>query len=146
MPEENTITFSVQLDTVCFTQKPKRDDIRSMKSRIAAQPETVCTPEQFAEAVLQGRTYNPGILQGGAKAENWTKQQLFCLDIDNKEAVNFPEKLLTVEHALARCRENNLPPFLIYSTFSSTQELSKFRICYTSPVDSWARQVVTSLQ
>lgn len=130
MPEENTITFPVQLDTVCFTEKPKRDDIRSMKSRLAAQPETVCTPEQLAEVVLQGRTYNPGILQGGAKAENWTKQQLFCLDIDNKEAENFPEKLLTVEQALERCRENHILPFLIYSTFSSTPEIPKYRLCF----------------
>lgn len=128
--EENTITFSVQLDTVCFTKKPARDDIRSMKPRLATQQETQCTPEQFAEAVLQGKAYNPGILQGGAKAENWTKQQLYCLDIDNKEAENFPEKLLTPEQALERCRENNILPFLIYSTFSSTPELPKFRICF----------------
>lgn len=131
MPEENTITFPVQLDTVCFTKKPKGQSvIGGIKNRTAAQPETVCTPEQLAEAVLQGRAYSPGILQGGAKAENWTKQQLFCLDIDNKEAVNFPEKLLTPDQALARCLENNLPPFLIYSTFSSTPELPKYRFCF----------------
>lgn len=135
MPEENTITFPVQIDTVCFSQKPKgKEVIGGIKNRTAAQPETVCTPEQLAEAVLQGRAYSPGILQGGAKAENWTKQQLFCLDIDNKEAANFPEKLLTPEQALARCRENNLPPFLIYSTFSSTQELPKFRICFCADI------------
>lgn len=128
--EENTIMFPVQLDTVCFTQKPAREDIRSLKPRLASIQPVHCTPEQFKKAVLQGKTYNPGILQGGAKAENWISQQMFCLDIDNKEAENFPEKLLTVEQVLDRCLENNVPPFLIYSTFSSTQKLPKFRICF----------------
>ncbi len=123
------LTFPVQIDTVCFSKKPAREEIGSLKPRLAAQPETVCTPESFTEAVLQGRAYNPGILHGGARAENWTKQQLFCLDIDNKDAENFPEKLLTPEQALQRCRENDLVPFLIYSTFSSTPQLPKFRIC-----------------
>lgn len=129
--EESTITFSVQIDTKCWTEKPRgREVIGGIKYSVAKQSETQCTPEQLAKAVTQGRTFSPGILQGGAKAENWTKQQLYCLDIDNKEAKDFPEKLLTIDQALARCRDNGVPPFLIYSTFSSTPELPKFRICF----------------
>lgn len=126
MDTKNIIHFPVQIDTVCFNQKPKHQDICSLKPRLAAQNITQCTPEQFAEAILQGRTYNPGILQGGAKAENWIEQQLFCVDVDN----NSDSSYLTVEDALKRCDEWELMPFLIYATFSHTEEKPKFRVCF----------------
>lgn len=79
---ENPTTFSVMLDTVPFQQKPERTDISALKTRFSMAVPTIRTPEQFAEAMVHGQTCTPAILQGGAKAENWVRQQLFCIDIE----------------------------------------------------------------
>lgn len=127
---ENSITFPVLLDTVSFRRKPQRTDISSLKTRFTTAAPTLCTPKQFAEAMAHGQTCTPAVLQGGAKAENWVRQQLFCIDIDNKTA-----PFLTVKAALERCHTWGIPPFLIYATFSHTEETPKYRICFLCDIE-----------
>lgn len=127
---ENPIIFSVLLDTVSFRRKPQRTDISSLKTRFATASPTSCTPKQFAEAMAHGQTCTPAVLQGGAKAENWARQQLFCIDIDNKTA-----PFLTVKAALERCHAWGISPFLIYATFSHTEKIPKYRICFLCDIE-----------
>lgn len=84
-----------------------------------------------------GKSFSPGILKGGKKAENWTQQQLFCLDIDNeeKDTPKGEPKVqrhdpVTVPEVLRRCKEWDIAPALIYETFSSSEQWQKFRIAF----------------
>lgn len=77
-------------------------------------------------------------MRGGAKAENWTAQQLFAVDIDNEDKSapkgekRRAEKPLTIEEVQRRCTEWSVYPVLIYETFSSSPEWLKFRIVFAA--------------
>lgn len=133
------MNFRVQIDTKSCRQKPSRRDVQAMKPRLAeAAPQSVDI-SKFAELLLEGHSFTPGILQGGSKAEHWTAQQLFCLDIDNEdkttakgEAKRPAKEQVTADEVLRRCAEWNIKPALIYETFSSTPEWQKFRVVFVA--------------
>lgn len=82
------------------------------------------------------RSWVPGVLVGGVKAENWQEQQVFAADVDGN---------LSVEDALRICERFNILPAFIYTTFSSVQN-NKYRIVWCLPektADIRIRQAVT---
>lgn len=133
-----SLTFQIQLDTARYRTKPKKA-VSEIKERLAASKPVTITAEEFRDAVCNGASFTPGILEGGAKAENWTAQQLFAVDIDNEDK-NVPkkaekrqaEKPLTLEEVERRCTEWDIYPILIYETFSSSEEWRKFRIVFAA--------------
>ena len=69
MPEENTITFSVQLDTVCFTEKPKgREVIGGIKNRTAAQPGNSLHTGTACRSCTTGKNLQPRYLTRRCKS------------------------------------------------------------------------------
>lgn len=64
----------------------------------------------------------PAVLNNGATNNCFVSQQVFMIDIDNKDDI------LTIDNALFLCR--NYKPFLIYSTFSHTKQIPKYRIAF----------------
>lgn len=130
------MTFTLQIDNKAYKQKPQPVDIAAIKPRIAAaKPESI-TLDELERRILSGITYTPGVLSGGSKAENWKYQQIFCIDIDNEDKkAPKGEKIksvnpLDVAEVLKRCKSWNIPPALIYETFSSSPEWLKFRIVF----------------
>ena len=127
----------MQLDTVHYKEKPK-SDISRIKPRTAKTEPLNISAEDFADAVCSGVSFAPGILRGGARAENWVSQQLFAVDIDNEDKTApkgtkcCAAQPLTVEEVQRRCSEWEISPFLIYETFSSSDEWQKFRIVFAS--------------
>ena len=131
------MNFTLQLDSVPYTAKPKGREIGALKTRLSEQPPTAFTLEDFAEKVTQGYSFTPAVLMGGSKAENWQYQQVFGIDIDNEDKTvkGTHDKTraagpLTVERVLDRCNEWRIKPALIYETFSSTPEWQKFRVLF----------------
>lgn len=130
------MTFRIQIDNVQFRNKPTGAEIGNLKHRLAAAAVTEMTVKQFAEAVTNGRSFSPAVLLGGAKAENWNSQQVFCIDVDNEDKTALKgekrkaDKPLTVDEVMHRCEEWDISPALIYETFSSTAEWQKFRIVF----------------
>ena len=133
------MNIALQIDTVSYTKKPKGAEIAAIKTRLCSSAPQTVTLQQLADKIVKGHSFTPAILAGGAKAENWKSQQLFCLDIDNedksisgkhdKQRASDP---LTVEQVIERCYSWNLRPTLIYETFSSAPEWQKFRIVFIS--------------
>lgn len=127
--------FTIQTDTVRFSRKPTGDDVALMKKRMASQTPKTIDIKQFADLVTSGYSYCSGVLKGGAGAENWTSQQLFCLDIDNEDKTTKhikqrAENPLTVPDILKRCNSAGVKPSLIYETFSSSPNWQRFRIAF----------------
>ncbi len=133
------MNFTLQIDSVPYTSKPKGAEIGTLKKRLSEQNPVTLTPEAFSEKVKQGYSFTPAVLIGGAKAENWQYQQIFGIDIDNEDKtvkgkhdkIKSPDPL-TVEQVIARCDQWGIRPALIYETFSSTPEWQKFRIIFIS--------------
>lgn len=131
--------ISLQLDTVSYSSKPKGSDIAAIKTRLCSSAPQTMTLQQLTKSIVNGCSFTPAVLVGGAKAENWKSQQLFCLDIDNedksisgKHDKQRASEPLTVKQVLERCSSWNLRPALIYETFSSTTDWQKFRIVFIS--------------
>lgn len=133
------LNFTLQLDSVPYSTKPKGRGIGALKIRLSEQPPTAFALEDFAEKVTQGYSFTPAVLMGGSKAENWQYQQVFGIDIDNEDKTvkgshdkTRAAEPLTVEQVLIRCNEWGIKPALIYETFSSTPEWQKFRVVFIS--------------
>ncbi|MBP1533693.1 MAG: DUF3987 domain-containing protein [Ruminococcus sp.] len=131
------MTFTIQLDRVHYADKPKKE-VSAIKNRLAETKPEQINAKDFAKEVCNGASFTPAILQGGAKAENWTAQQLFAVDIDNEDKTapksekRRAEKPLTIDEVKRRCTEWDVYPVLIYETFSSSVEWQKFRIVFAA--------------
>lgn len=145
--------ISLQLDSIPYTAKPKGAEIAGIKIRLCGYPPRMLTLQQFAESIVKGQSFTPAVLVGGAKAENWKSQQLFCLDIDNEDKTvtgkhdkQRSSEPLTVEAVLARCASWGFAPALIYETFSSSPDWQKFRIVFISETLISDRQAAEKIQ
>ncbi|MDE5620587.1 MAG: PriCT-2 domain-containing protein [Ruminococcus sp.] len=127
-PAQTEKTFNIGLDTVCFKDKPKGSQVGRIKSRLAKGVKPI-TLRDFIKAVKSGCTFVPAEVDGEQVSENWKSQQIFCVDIDNKTDPKSPDYMLP-EKALDICSTNNIKPFFLYHTFSSTKEVQKYRICF----------------
>ena len=132
------IEFSLQVDSVQFKGKPKGADVSKIKPRLAGIKPAKINIKQLSEAVTNGRSFSPAVLLGGAKADNWHNQQVFCIDIDNEDKTapkgekRQSSNPLTTEEVFKRCGKWNIKPALIYETFSSSDDWLKFRIVFVS--------------
>lgn len=145
--------ISLQLDSIPYTAKPKKAEIGKLKTRLCSCAPRTLTLQQFAESIIKGQSFNAAVLVGGAKAENWKSQQLFCLDIDNEDKTvtgkhdkQRSSEPLTVEAVLARCASWGFAPALIYETFSSSPDWQKFRIVFISETVISDRQTAEKIQ
>lgn len=120
--------FTICLDTVNFIDKPKGNQVGKIKQRLA-NGVTKITLVQFIESVKHGCTYVPAEVTGEQISDNWKSKQIFCVDIDNKTDPKSNDYMLP-KKALNICQANNIKPFFLYHTFSSTEELQKYRICF----------------
>lgn len=133
------MNFIVQLDSTQYKQKPN-GEAAVIRNRLAKTPEINISLSEFANVVaVCGQTFSPAVLSGGSNSNNWVKQQIFGIDIDNKNentstgGENQSPNILSVSDALQRCRIKGIEPALIYETFSSTNEQQKFRMVFVSP-------------
>jgi len=119
----------LHIDTVPYPQKPN-DSIATIKARLQRDtPPRNVTVDELATAIQGGYSFSPAVVIGGAKAENWKEQQLFCVDIDNDSE---DAAVLAPEQALEICRQNDVHPILYYFSFSHTEKKPKYRLCFAT--------------
>lgn len=137
------IQIPVFLDTQPFNHKPQGYEISAIRERQKKNPSAEHTMLEIYKALENGQTIVPSHLEGGISNENWKSQQLFFVDVDNKE------KVLHKEDILKRCKDNNITPCYIYHTFSSTEENPRYRVifCLDEPITSKTDQhkIITKL-
>ncbi|MBQ6267134.1 MAG: PriCT-2 domain-containing protein [Oscillospiraceae bacterium] len=135
--------YDIMLDGMIFPEKPTQEQAKAITTRFrTAQPQTV-TVEQLAQAIERGQTLICGVLQGGKKAENWQRQQLFAVDFDNtvtppkpqpKRRATPEEGALTPEDALQICSQFQIRPALAYWSFSDQHDApepwQRFRLIF----------------
>ena len=85
---------------------------------------TGLTANEITTIVQQpyGYTWSGGVFNGLVKNENWLSQNVIGIDFDNKESIIYPEDVIK------RLEKYSITPQIWYRTFSSTDELLKFRI------------------
>lgn len=101
-----------------FNEKPQGKQCGWVQKSLTQSDITI---ENLANALCQGASFKPGVLQGGMKADNWVQQQLFGLDFDNGTWIeDIYNKVLSLD----------LTPSFIYTTFSHSEKKHKFRMVF----------------
>ena len=102
---------------------------------------TGITVNEISTIVQQpyGYTWSGGVFNGPVLNNTWESQSVIGLDFDNKEAIVDPEEVIR------RLENYSITPQIWYHTFSSTDDLLKFRMMLLlddSIVDSNHHEVV----
>lgn len=139
------ITFN--LDDIGFTDKASAKRAMGNICNRTKSPNNIVTmePEELINEIERGKTFTPGELTG-TQAADWKSQQMIGADMDNTKKlldenrkpvkkngkqVTVPcDHIITPEEALEILHANNLDPYFMYHSFSSTPELPRFRIIF----------------
>lgn len=110
--------------TITFDISRKHNSKPTNVGAVSANLKTVkkVTIEEFAKAVTQpyGFSFTPAIFKDNKRSNrNWLQQSVFALDFDNG---------FTPEEAIAKLELYGLSANVIYTSFSDTPDLRKFRV------------------
>lgn len=120
--------IKLHIDTIGYKDKKLANkDFGLIRNRLQRDsPPVEVTIAELLEAIQQGKTISPAVMKG-TKAEDFVEQQVFMVDIDNK---NTDIPLLTVEEALSICKKNCLTLAFYYFSFSHTEKIPKYRLVF----------------
>ena len=119
------INLKLWIDEVEYKEKPSAQEAGAIRMRESQDKSFDYSLDEIEEAVNCGCTLVLAELKDGGKSDkDFVSQQIFGVDIDNKE------EIMTVEEAQNICKNNNLFPCLIYHTFSHTAALPKYRMLF----------------
>lgn len=112
------------------TKQDAKKNVRQISERIASLENTIELQELINEVGNNGRTFTPAIFDGNRDIRNFKEMQIFGLDLD--------EGNISCEEIIKRGKEFKIPVAFIYETFSSTEELKKYRVGFVHavPVDN----------
>lgn len=123
-------------DTHEHTEKPR--NIGAIKNRITEELSVRKYSIQEIQAnILKGKTMIPAGIKSDAK-NNFVSQQIFCMDFDNSEIIDNNKidyfvgnpKHISIEQIKVFCKENNIEPTFIYTTFRHSEQQHKYRLVY----------------
>lgn len=113
------LKIKCNLDKKEYENKASGSEIGAITKRLA-KGQTEIEIKDLAEGLSRGQTFKSS-LSSGTKETDWIEQQLFTLDFDEGT---------TIEKELDRCKELNILPCFIYTSFSHTEENHRFRIVF----------------
>lgn len=111
------IKVSVMLDNKEYERKPQGVEIAKILKRLQT---TEITLDELANKLSNGYSFRPAILYG-TKEKDWNNQIIFCLDFDDGTSI---------KTELEKCKELNILPAFIYTSFSHTEENNRFRMVF----------------
>ena len=140
-----TLEVRATVDPTVQTQKPE-DTIKFIQRNLKRQQGTI---QELAETTVlpYGNTWCPGVFSkdGVRSNEEWIEQQVFAIDIDNKDKKtkkNYPvdhTDFVSLDMILDTLQKVGILPSFIYTTFSEEYN-NKFRVVFTM------REVITDLR
>lgn len=123
----------VHLDSKQYTSKPSQVETGLISNRITDGKQQV-TIEQLAEALGNGHSVLPGIMNGSRSDNNFSSLQLLALDFDNTGEDKQPlphdhELFVSIEDIKEVFFVQNFASF-IYESFNSTASNPRFRVVF----------------
>ena len=112
-----------------YTDKPTRiSDKEAGIIKCNLKPKAM-TIADLADNCIHGTSFCPGVLvkdqhdktKNGMNDASWVQQQLFALDIDH---------IMTIPQFIDRCKELELTPCFMYTSFSHSDKEDKFRVVF----------------
>lgn len=120
---DNVREFEVlaQVDTESYAVKPSGYEFGTINNRISMQPFKKYTVDELISLIVNGRTVSPS---GVKKNEQWKGQQMIMLDFD----IDYVG--ITRDDVIEYAKEIGLEPTFSYYTYSSTDDMPRFRFIY----------------
>lgn len=120
------MNIKCMIDKVYYKEKPHGKEIGSIQNRLRAIDITI---EDLAKELIEGASFRPSLLLS-KKENDWSSQQIFALDFDEDT---------TIDEELSRCKELNILPVFVYTSFSHTEEEHKFRLVFAvdEVIEEW---------
>lgn len=127
------------------TVKPTPKEVKYYIRTACSKPRHIAMKE-LLNMVGHGATFEPCAINGKGQVDEETRRdnfisgQLLVLDFDNKDKGKeqpFPvDKRISMDEAIAKAKEKNLPVYAAYHTFSHSETLEKFRLIFVldSPI------------
>ncbi|ABO50648.1 hypothetical protein Dred_2131 [Desulforamulus reducens MI-1] len=137
------------IDTVSYKSKPQNGG--AVTNRMTLDTAKEYSIEEIKDSILKGKTIRPSYC--GSREEQWKSQQMFMIDIDNeanlsddiilndyvklvegkKNKVRFlvgSEQHRSYNDIINYCKEINLIPNFVYTSFNHKEEQHKMRLVY----------------
>ena len=119
---ESDDEVEVLLDEVEHTSKPQGKEAGRITKALPKNRVKVSIP-QFASFIERGCSFKASVLTSTTK-DSFVSSNIVALDVDNKESYT------TIDEFMKLTGEAQLKPFMLYETFSSTDEHQRFRVLY----------------
>ena len=126
--EVKPMTHTVLLDGKEFRNKPNGLAVGSIQKRLP-NSKTEVTIKELGEAVIKGRTFKPAYLTGTTQ-ETFVSASLIAVDIDNKGEELEQYGYVSIDDFLEQAKSSNIKPALVYTTFSHTEAVHKYRAIF----------------
>ena len=126
--EGDVLKHDIMLDTVAFDKKPAGKEIGSIQNRLEKHTSNVSI-EELAVAVSNGQTFKPCLMNGKTN-NDFVSSSLIVLDIDNKGKEYEEYGYKSLQDFLKDAQKSNYKPALVYTTFSHTEKLHKYRAVF----------------
>lgn len=122
----------VGIDSERFVSKPGRDATGRVSARLADAAHELHSADELARAISAGRAFLPSCHKGKRSPENWTAQQIFCIDVDNDaETLRACGRALPYFKAVGRAFCYGLPLLISYLSFSATESADRYRLIFS---------------
>lgn len=109
------------MDAAPHDAKPTKAEVGAISRRIEGCPFKAWKVADLAAALSNGCTVLPADCDGTRRLQNWKRQQLWFIDVDNDEAMTSKGYApLHYADAVKRCQILRLPLVMNYETFSSS--------------------------
>ena len=119
---ESDDEVEVLLDEVEHTSKPQGKEAGRITKALPKNRVKVSIP-QFASFIERGCSFKASVLTSTTK-DSFVSSNIVALDVDNKESYT------TIDEFMKLTGEAQLKPFMMYETFSSTDDHQRFRVLY----------------
>ena len=126
----NQLEFKVTFNlTTPVKSKPDSEQVKSISNGLVNSVELTTT--RLVDAISKGYCFSPATFNGKRSNDNFVSQQAFVLDFD---------KGISIQDVKNQLGEYSIVPNIIYTTFSHTESIPKFRviIILTEPIYSKA--------
>ena len=120
--ESDDDEVEVLLDEVEHTSKPQGKEVGRITKALPNNRVKVAIP-QFANFIEKGCSFKASVLTSTTK-DSFVSSNIVALDVDNKESYT------TIDEFMKLTGKAQLKPFMLYETFSSTDDHQRFRVLY----------------
>lgn len=118
----------ILLDTVGYSEKPAGKEAGAIQKRLPNCATEVSVSE-LALAVISGKTFKTNYMTGRSQ-DTFVSSSLIAVDIDNKGEELGLHGYKSIESFIEDTKKSNFKPALVYTTFSHTEEVHKYRAVF----------------